>query len=141
MNSYNVLFDLIGTLARERYVMAERHFARLGLNHSEARLLNLLYREGGTASQETLSGKVYIDRSNVGRALKSLEDRRFILRVKDVSDKRSNVVSITDEGERMVVEIQKVGQVMAESFFGDLSQDQAAEVVRLLSSVTKGEDI
>ena len=35
------LFDAIGVLARRRYQTAERHFARLGLNHSEARLLTL----------------------------------------------------------------------------------------------------
>lgn len=141
MNPYHSLLDLVGTLARKRFTMAERYFARLGLNHTEARMLNLLSRAGGTATQETLANQVFIDRSNVGRALKALEDGQYVLRCKDPSDKRSNVVTITPKGEELVVEIQKIGLEMAQSFFGDLSETDAQEIVRLLSPAAKSEEI
>ena len=80
MNNLNTLFDLIGGLARRRFQTAERYFSTLGLNHTEARLLNLLDRENGAATQDALSNMLFVDRSNAGRALKSLEHEGYIER-------------------------------------------------------------
>ncbi len=141
MNPYHSLLDLVGTLARKRFVMAERYFAKIGLNHTEARMLNLLSRAGGTATQEALANQVFIDRSNVGRALKALESEQYILRCKDAADKRSNLVTITPKGEELVVEIQKIGVEMAQSFFGELTESEAETIIKMLSPAAKGEEL
>ncbi len=126
------LFDLIGVLARRRYLLAEQYFAKLGLNHTEARLLRLLSLEGGTATQDELSNKLFVDRSNAGRALKNLEQAGYIIRTKDETDKRTNRVQITDQGKVAVTEIEEVGVEMAASFFGELTDDEAGQIVNLL---------
>ncbi len=108
MDNFLTLFDLIGVLARRRYQIAERYFSALGLNHTEARLLTLLGREGGTATQETLSNLIFVDRSNVGRALQRLEQGGYIERRKDDVDKRTNLVQITAKGHRTVGELSKL---------------------------------
>ncbi|MEJ7787147.1 MAG: MarR family transcriptional regulator [Solirubrobacteraceae bacterium] len=45
----------------------------MGLNHTEARLLRMLDEEGGAATQDALSRRLAVDRSNAGRAFKRLE--------------------------------------------------------------------
>ncbi len=135
MTSQRTLFDLIGTLARKRYAMAERRFARLGLNHSEARLLHALHKMGGKGSQEQMTSQVQIDRTNVGRALKSLEAKQLIHRLRDESDKRSNLVSITARGELLVGEIGLIGQEMAQALFSSLTESEVAAATRILSKV------
>src|SRR5689334_10680876 len=98
MNNLPTLFDLIGELARRRFQTAERYYSTLRLNHTEARLLTLLHKQDGKANQDTLSNMLSVDRSNAGRALKSLEHEGYIERSQNEVDKRTNFVEITDKG-------------------------------------------
>lgn len=132
VSSFYELFDLIGALARKRYLVAERGFAALGLNHTEARLLTLLDREGGNAGQEALSSMVHLDRTNVGRALGRLEDEGYLVREKHLTDKRAKVVRMTPKGEAAVVRIAELRRDMASGFFGDLTEAEAAQGASLL---------
>ena len=141
MDNFLTLFDLIGVLARRRYQAAERHFSTLRLNHTEARLLTLLHQQNGAATQEALSDLVFVDRSNVGRALKNLERDGHIKRRKDDADKRTNLVQLTATGRKAVTEIAKLKKTMAQSFFGDLKESEAGEVIHLLEkAVTNADD-
>ena len=139
MDNFLTLFDLIGVLARRRYQAAERSFSALGLNHTEARLLTLLQQQNGAATQEALSNLIFVDRSNAGRALKSLEQAGYLERRKDEADKRSNFVQLTAKGHEAVIEISKLKERMAQSFFGDLTEDEAGEVVDLLTKAVANE--
>ena len=132
MDSLQTLFDLIGVLARRRYQTAEQYFATLGLNHTEARLLTLLSEEGGAAGQDALSNRLFVDRTNSGRALKRLEHEAYVRRRREAEDKRANHVEITAKGREAVLQISKLRKKMARGFFGDLTEDEAGRVVELL---------
>jgi len=133
MDNYLALFELIGVFARRRYQAAEHHFAALGLNHTEARLLALLLRAGGAATQEELSNMLIIDRTNAGRAMKKLEQEGFIERRKDETDKRANNVHITPKGKKAGAETAKLRKKIAKSIFGDLSEEDAGRAAALLN--------
>ena len=139
-NNFSILFDLIGTLSRRRFRVGEQGFAKIGLNHTEARVLTLLDREGGESTQEALSGMLTVDRSNAGRAMKNLEGEGYVLRTKDSSDARTNIVKLTAKGTKIVGKIAKLRKEMAQSFFGDLTEDEAGIVIDLLNRAEpKGE--
>lgn len=140
MDNLLALFDLIGVLARRRYQTAERSFSALGLNHTEARLLTLLHQEGGASTQEALSNMIFVDRSNVGRALKSLEQKGYIERRKDDGDKRTNLVQITAKGCEAFTEVSKLKKKMAQSFFGDLTNEEAGAIVETLGKAIKNDE-
>jgi MarR family transcriptional regulator, transcriptional regulator for hemolysin len=135
MNNFEALFETIGVLARRRYMAAERQFAVLSLNHTEARLLNLLHRERGIASQEALSSQLYIDRSNTGRALKHLEQEGYTSRQPDDTDKRANLVRITEKGRKAVREISSLKRKIVQEFFGEFNEAEAGIVVDLLGKL------
>lgn len=139
MDSFVELFDLIGVLARRRYQTGERCFASLGLNHSEARILGVLSKQKGAAAQETISNMLYIDRSNAGRALKSLEHAGYIRRRKDAADKRANFVEITAKGRKAVARISKMRKEMARGFFGDLKEKDATMIAERLNKALERE--
>ncbi len=126
------LFEVIGALARRRFQAAERAYAPLGLNHTEARLLTMLADEGGAATQDALSRRLHVDRSNAGRAFKRLEQIGHVARRKDAADNRTNLVDITPEGREAAAQVRRLGDEVARTFFGDLTQADAATVVRLL---------
>ena len=135
MQSFPELFEIIGVLARRRYQCAERQFAKLGLNHSEARILTLLDQEKGAATQDTLSNLLFVDRSNAGRALKNLEHSGHIVRKKDEADKRTNMVHLTPLGKDTILEIHKLKQEIVDGFFGALSETEAGHVVTLMKKM------
>jgi len=140
VDNFLTLFDVIGVLARRRYQTAERCFAPLGLNHTEARLLTLLDQEGGLVGQDALSNLLFVDRSNAGRALKRLAREGFVVRRKDDTDKRTNVVQMTEKGSAAVVDISKLRSEIVQSFFGDLNEDEAGVVVGLLKKALPNEE-
>jgi len=139
VNSFLTLFDLIGEFARHRYQTAERCFSALGLNHTEAQLLTFLRQEDGAAAQDALSNRLSVDRSNAGRALQRLEEEGYILRRKDDVDKRANLVQITAKGRKACVEISRLKKKIAQSFFGDLQEDEAGAIVDLLRKALTNE--
>ena len=126
------LFELIGALARRRYQSAERSYAALGLNHTEARLLTMLDDEAGAPTQDALSSRLFVDRSNAGRAFKRLEQAGYVGRRKDDADNRTNLVDITPKGRKAAAEVIRLSDEMARTFFGDLTEADAATIVTLL---------
>jgi DNA-binding MarR family transcriptional regulator len=126
------LFELIGALARRRYQAAERSYGTLGLNHTEARLLTMLADVAGAATQDALSRRIFVDRSNAGRAFKRLEQAGYLGRRKDDADNRTNLVDITPTGREAAAEVNRLSNEMARTFFGDLTEADAATIVTLL---------
>jgi DNA-binding MarR family transcriptional regulator len=131
-SSREELFELIGALARRRYQTAERRYASLGLNHTEARLLKMLDNEGGATTQDALSRRLSVDRSNAGRAFKRLEQAGYVARRKDDADSRTNFVDITPQGREAAAEVNRLSKEMARTFFGDLTERDAATIATLL---------
>jgi DNA-binding MarR family transcriptional regulator len=139
MDNFLKLFDLIGVLARRRYKAAEQYFSALGLNHTEARLLTLLDQENGEATQDTLSNRLFVDRSNAGRGLKRLEQEGYIKRSENEGNKKTKLVQITAKGRKAVAEILKLRKKMAQSFFGNLKEEEAGAIMELLQKAISGE--
>jgi DNA-binding MarR family transcriptional regulator len=133
----NGLFDLIGKMARQRYLLGERGFARLGLNHTEARILTLLSNAQEAPTQDALSSQLTVDRSNAGRALKSLEQRQLVLRMKDCADGRTSTVHLTEEGRKHALHIQAMRVEMAHTFFGTLTDEQADHIMKILDGAMR----
>ncbi len=132
MNAFEELFDLVGDLARRRFRAGERGFAKLGLSHTEARLLTLLQHAGGEAAQDILSNALSVDRSNAVRALQRLAENGFVLRRKDEADRRANLIRITPKGSKVAGKIAMMRKELAQQFFGDLREPEALVVLELL---------
>lgn len=141
MDNFLKLFDLIGVLARRRFQAAEQNFSAVGLNHTEARLLTLLYKEDGAATQDALSNMLFVDRSNAGRGLKRLEQKGYIARRENEGNKKTKLVQITAKGRQAVVEISKLRKKMAQNFFGALREDEAAVILELLQKALGNENL
>lgn len=134
MAASNALFDLIAALARKRYRLAEREFAQIGLNHTEARLISLLVAKDGR-TQDDLSAAMIIDRSNVGRALKALEDRGYLVRKKSPEDKRTSLVFLTTKGRQLSKTIAQAKRRMIAAFSAQITPKEAEAAVAVLSKM------
>jgi DNA-binding MarR family transcriptional regulator len=119
--------------------MAEKQFAVLGLNHTEARLLTLLDRQGGEVQQDILSSQITLDRSNAGRALQNLERKELVTRTSDLADRRTKAVRITEGGRKLASKIGRMRKDMARTFFGSLDESGAGTILDILSKAGAAE--
>ena len=102
----------------------------LGLgSYQDSYILNVCAHPGIT--QEGLSRLIYIHKSNVARQLGSLEEKGFIRRETDPSDKRNMLVYPTEKAYAVLDEIKRVNaewdRIMLEGF----SEEEREEVERL----------
>ena len=134
MNPRVELFNLIGVLATRRFQEGERAFASLGLKHTEARLLTLLTEHKGQAKQDVLSAMVHVDRSNVGRALKGLEQKRLVSRSKDNDNGKTYLVTLTERGREATKQLVGLREEMAMRLFGSLTEEEASAAFSLLQN-------
>jgi len=89
--------DLLGSLhsiMKKLRKMMDRELFSLGMGHTEMRLLMILYNNDG-CQQEKLGSQLEVDRSNVGRALKKLEELGYVKRQRDDEDGRAYKVFLT----------------------------------------------
>lgn len=87
----------ISILHRQSQVYLNRKLKPYGLNYSEyIYLVNL--QESDEVNQKHLSDLLIIDGAFTARALKSLENKGYIIREKSRSDKRSYKIKLTEKG-------------------------------------------
>lgn len=105
-------------------------YESLGLgSYQDSYILNVCAHPGIT--QEGLSRLIYIHKSNVARQLGSLEEKGFIRRETDPSDKRNMLVYPTEKAYAVLDEIKRVNaewdRIMLEGF----SEEEREEVEKL----------
>lgn len=130
---YLALFDLLGDLARYRFSLAEQLYAPLGLNHTEARALHLLAAE--PRAQDQLSACFVVDRSNVGRAVKRLEQQGLVIRQANPADKRTSLLALSPAGHALAAQVVAMKQQMMAQFFDGLDADEASVIYGLLKKI------
>ena len=73
----------------------------LGLSRAEFVCLLCLVHGNAQTAQEIVVGSG-LPKNNISRAVRLLESKGLITREKNISDQRSNTLSITDSGERLL---------------------------------------
>jgi DNA-binding MarR family transcriptional regulator len=67
--------------------------------------------------------------------LKNLEGRGLVMRAKSTQDKRVFMIQLTDEGQSCVAQITEIKNHIIDTFFGEMSEDEAAVVYGLLKKI------
>lgn len=112
----------INRIARCGVLHREEKFKKFGLNgHQHVYLYNITNNPG--ISQEQLSRKILVNKSNVARQISVLEKGGFILRKVLDSDKRQFQLYPTDKTLRILPEISRVittwNDMLLEGFSGE----------------------
>lgn len=105
-----------------------------GLRSYHYRLLAAL-EEWGPASQAELGRKTGIDRSDVTAALTDLESHNLVERSVDPAHKRRNIVTITPEGLKRLLELDKVIDDIQDEFLAPLTPAQRRQLITLMTQL------
>ncbi len=120
--------ELLGStlflLARLGYALKARlveEFEQAGFSIYQYGVLATL-SEGACGTQATLADVLHLDRSLLVGVLDELEERGFVERQRDSSDRRRHAVSLTSEGKRQLVKLRKLVKGIEEAVLEPLEQ-------------------
>ncbi|MEZ0090285.1 MarR family winged helix-turn-helix transcriptional regulator [Streptacidiphilus sp. EB129] len=111
--------------------------APYGINPSQGRALDVLARgshHGRMIRLNQLAERLHIAPRSVTTVVDALESGGLVERVQDPDDRRAILLRLTEAGERMVARIGQVRQEVAEEYFGRISSDDRATLLRLLQA-------
>ena len=98
------LSRLISILHNQKNSYMNVQLKEIGLSHGQAIALKIIYEENNI-KQEDLNKRLQIDKSAVTRILKTLEDKRFIIKKTAKENKRNHVLSLTSKGKELYPKI------------------------------------
>lgn len=105
------------------------------LTRAQSAVLAWLYSEG-PCSQNLLGRQTGVDASTVKGVVDRLHDRGMLDVASDPSDKRRRIVSLTEEGRRVLEEAYPVGRKVAEMTLSPLTMEEREKLFILLRKLT-----
>ncbi|MCW4386027.1 MarR family winged helix-turn-helix transcriptional regulator [Salinibacterium sp. SYSU T00001] len=100
-------------------------------------VLSLLETNPGVDQRE-LGDILELDRSTVTEIVTRMERRNYLKRTRDDADRRRKILTLTDQGRRLLVELRPHANKVAAAFVGHLRQADREELNRLLRLVLEG---
>ena len=122
---------ILHDVARLLRIDFDRRVRDLGLTRSQWWVLTHLFRQDGLTQTE-LADLMEIQKASVGRLLDRLEEKHWIRRRSDPSDRRVNRVFLTTEVEPVVDEMRRRAALVRSDALAGLSQAQQEEFVNIL---------
>lgn len=138
LDRYESLWDRPGFLVRRLHqihvAMFHEECGNFSITPVQFGLLTIL--EGKSPlDQVTLAAEVGIDRTNVADVVKRLEGRGLVERRANQSDRRTRLVSITEDGRMFRQRVQKCMEIAQERFVGPLNEEDRRLFMRLLRNL------
>jgi MarR family transcriptional regulator, organic hydroperoxide resistance regulator len=130
---------LLSTAARLVEHSWNEKLAGAGLTHAGVIALDVLSAAEEPMSQSMIAQKVRVQNQTMGKTLSRLEARGYIRRQPSPSDRRSQVVSITDTGVQVINAAREVDRTVLTDVAvdGDKLRKELQTIVRLLASQAK----
>ncbi|MGO4374683.1 MarR family winged helix-turn-helix transcriptional regulator [Paenibacillus sp. 2TAB19] len=112
--------------------VSEQYWQSKGLNGARIRLLVEIMKEGGTILPSTLARKIGVTKSNISLLLSPLESDGLISRKPHPSDGRMSVISITAEGQSVLLQHLPDNRQLISNKMQQLSEEELHQLLALL---------
>lgn len=132
--TYDSIGKWIAAIDRCSQMYITRNLREYGVGPSQLSVLMTLYRKDGV-SQEWLSKALFLDKANITRALQALEDIGLVKRLACESDRRKNLVYLTEKGAELEETIIQSIDVWTDTLAQNLSKDERTQLLQLLKTV------
>ena len=126
---------LIHTM-RLHHRIVEKRIEGLGVHHSQHRMLMKLSRMGKGASQKDIAAAMDVSPACVARALKQLSAGGLVEKAGG-ADGRSNAISISPQGERLVGDSLAVFRQIDAQMFEGIGEDELTALGGVLQRIQK----
>lgn len=117
---YNVMYYKL-------YKDLDKYNLICGMHHY---LIFIYFNEGLT--QEAISKALYRDKGSTARAIKKLEELKYIVRYQDAEDKRAYKVYVTDNAKKIMSELLNIIDSWNDVVTYDFSEEEKILALKLL---------
>lgn len=125
----------ISYLERHRRRYINEHLKEQGLRGSMFLAIMYLNRHPGS-SQDSLCGELLIDKGNVARMCRHLEDMDYLYREQSTADRRQYRLYLTDSGKEQAAHIRTLFEQWRQIATRDMSEDDCRVLTELLVRMT-----
>ena len=122
---------LLAEVARLQVRIYNRHFRVTGLNQSQVSALVHLDRVEAL-SQTDLAGRLGIQKAATGTLIDGLEGKGLVERTRSSTDRRLQLVSITDAGRKVVGEIDRMAEDLGNKYRRGITRSERSQLVSTL---------
>ena len=123
---------LLRRIEKQRKLYMNEKLSCFGLRGSMYRFPLILDRHPG-ASQEFISERIGIDKSNNARLARKLEDLGYIERRPNGDNRRKYEIFLTESGKDLLPKIREQLNLWSKILVKGISSDEEKELIRLLS--------
>ena len=126
------------TLIHKNMFNDTEHFLKTNydLLHSHIDVLASLYFDGNSLSPTDLYDAIVFSSGGMTKVLKKLEERNLIKREASSNDKRSMLISLTQEGKNLIENCMIEVAKQKEKKFSILTQKEKEDLKNMLSKIT-----
>lgn len=96
--------QLVSMIHRTHMVYLNNRMKKLDISAGQFPFLMVLFNKEGI-TQDEIAADVHIDKGTVARALRKLEDNRYIYRAVDLNNRRKYIIYLTEKGKLIVPKI------------------------------------
>ncbi|MEO5805528.1 MarR family winged helix-turn-helix transcriptional regulator [Devosia sp.] len=123
--------------------LAREMVARHGIAEAGASPLLWINRLGGNVRQNVLAEYCGIEGPSLVRLIDDLQGAGLVVRVPDPSDRRANLLSLTEDGQRKLTGIEAELQQLRAMTFAELTPQEiatASKVLAVIRAAARGEE-
>jgi len=132
------LAELLTSAARRFHRGAGARLAPLGLTWAQARVMRLIAAPGSSMRMADIASHLGVVPRSATSMVDALVAGRLVDRQTDPLDRRSVLVSLSDDGRRLLDGLDAARRATAEAMLAPLDAADRAELVRLLEAVVAG---
>ncbi|AIQ52650.1 MarR family winged helix-turn-helix transcriptional regulator [Paenibacillus sp. FSL R7-0331] len=129
-------FTLVETTANA-VAVSEKYWQAHGLNGARIRILVEIAKHGGSILPSALAEKIGVSKANISLLLSPLEKEAYIARAGHAEDGRKTVISITEQGQSLLLEHLPENRQAVAEVMNRLDEQELRQLMRLLGKLNR----
>lgn len=120
----------------KKYSAAMLRAYNVGLTPEQFLLIDILWNQGAM-SQQKLADTMHKDKNSITKLVDALEKKELLSRERDLKDKRSNILVLTQKAEHMKLDAKEKGISLLEDALEGISEEELKSFLETLGKMSE----
>lgn len=125
---------MVSMIHRTHMIFINEKIKDMDITAGQIPFLMVLSREEGI-SQDNLASHFHIDKGVVARALRRLEDNKYIFREIDSENRRRHLIYLTSKGKETIPQIKNIDKEWEDSMRSKISEDEYNHIFNIIKKM------
>lgn len=141
--NYQLLFyfgdenmDTFSVIMRYSRSFLEKRLKQYDINYNEQIIIMYISKNVNT-NQDSIAKNFMTDKGTVAKTIKKLEDKGFILRKENPSNKRENIITLSAKGREVINHMNTLLTEWQEIVFKDFDEEEIDQMKKLKGKILK----